>query len=72
MSPESLWTEFKRIFGNMSTKVIRYKSIRNDKRSIRIFLQDGTIYIFTYPPNGYYTLIVENLGKYVETKEVAI
>ena len=63
MSPEALWNQFKRIFGYLSNKVIQYKSIRNDKRSIRIFMQDGTVYIFTYPPNGHYTLVTENVGK---------
>lgn len=63
MNPEALWNNFKKIFGNLSNKVVQYKSIRNDKRSIRIFMQDGTVYIFTYPNNGKYTLIVENVGK---------
>ena len=72
MSPQALWIEFKRVFGYLSNKVIQYKSIKNDSRSIRIFMQDGTTYIFTYPPSGHYTLVTERLGKTIKEEGLLV
>lgn len=66
MSPQAIWSEFKRVFGYLAVHVIQYRSIKNDHRSIRVFMQDGTVYIFTYPSNGHYTLVTERLGKTIQ------
>lgn len=60
-----LYEKFKKVFGYLTIHVTEYKEITNDKNSIRVFMQDGTIYIFTYPANGHYTLVTENVGAHM-------
>ena len=60
MSPEALWTKFNEIFSYMVPGVVKYSSIRNDTRSIRLHMKDGNKFIFTYPNNGHYTLVTES------------
>lgn len=59
MSPDALWNEFKRYFSYLVPGSTKYESIRNDSRSIRVYMKDGNKFIFTYPRNGHYTLITE-------------
>ena len=63
MSPEALWAEFKRYFAYLVPGSTSYQSIRNDNRSIRVLMKDGTRFIFTYPRNGHYTLVTEGRFK---------
>ena len=60
MSPDAIWAEFKRYFSYLVPGAVRYDSIKNDNRSIRVHMKDGNKFIFTYPRNGHYTLITEN------------
>lgn len=60
MTPEMLWEHFKRYFAYLVDGTVKYSSIRNDTRSIRVQMKDGSAFIFTYPRNGHYTLVTEN------------
>ena len=64
MTAKAIYEKFKDIFGYLSTNVVSYKEINNDHHSIRIAMKNGTTYIFTYPPNGRYSLAVEKVGSY--------
>ena len=69
MTPKALYSKFTTIFGYLSANVVSYKEINNDPHSIRITMNTGTIYIFTYPSNGRYSLVVEKVGSYKKENE---
>jgi hypothetical protein len=69
MTPEWIFGKFNEVFGYLIEKVTKYQTIKNDPRSIRLFMKDGTVYIFTYPANGHYTLVVEKLGKVIQEEK---
>lgn len=66
MTPQAIYSEFKNAFGYLEHNVTKFTTIKNDPRSLRIYMRDGTVYIFTYPPNGHYTLVTERLGKILQ------
>ena len=66
MSTETLWSIFNTYFSYLVPNVSKYGSIRNDSRSLRIHMKDSSSYIFTYPRNGHYTLVVESVGKAIK------
>lgn len=66
MTAEIIFSKFKDVFGYLKSGAKSYKTINSDPRSIRVTMKDGTIYIFTYPPNGHYTLVTERLGKILQ------
>ena len=65
MTSQMLYGKFKKVFGYLADHAVQYKTINSDPHSIRITMQDGTVYIFTYPANGHYTLVTENVGVHV-------
>lgn len=69
MTPKALYSKFTTIFRYVSASVVSYKEINGDNHSIRIIMKNGTIYIFTYPSNGRYSLVVEKVGSYKEENE---
>ena len=66
MTPQAIYSEFKNVFGYLIQNVTKFTTIKNDPRSLSIYMRDGTVYIFTYPPNGHYTLVVENIPKVIK------
>ena len=65
MSPIGLFNKFNEVFGYLAGHAKSFDSLA-DKRSIRIHMDNGTTYIFTYPANGHYTLVVENVPKIIK------
>lgn len=65
MSPINLYNKFAEVFGYLSPHAKMFDSMA-DKRSIRIHMDNGINYIFTYPENGHYTLVVESVAKAIK------
>ena len=64
MTAKMIYEKFKTVFSylNAQINVVSYKEIIGDKNSILIKMFDGTSYIFTYLPNGKYSLTLDKLG----------
>ena len=72
MTPQAIYSEFKKVFSYLEHNVTKFTTVKNDPRSLRIFMNNGTVYIFTYPSNGHYTLVVENVPKIIKEERDAI
>lgn len=66
MTPQAIYSEFKKVFSYLEHNVTKFTTIKNDPRSLRIYMRDGTVYIFTYPENGHYTLVVDKVAKVIK------
>ena len=55
--------KFEQVFGYLLKNVKSYEPIGSSRQSIRVRMKDDSTYIFTYPSNGYYTLVAESFNE---------